>query len=59
MWETSVSGLRDFLKVYWPLIAVALLVSSILLIYVVPQFEEVFKGFGADLPAGAAAPVGG
>jgi type IV pilus assembly protein PilC len=32
-------------------IAVAMLVSSILLIYVVPQFEEVFKGFGADLPA--------
>ncbi len=31
-------------------IAVALLVSSILLIWVVPQFEEVFKGFGADLP---------
>lgn len=32
-------------------IAVALLVSAVLLIYVVPQFEEVFKGFGADLPA--------
>jgi type IV pilus assembly protein PilC len=32
-------------------IAVAILVSSILLIYVVPQFEDVFKGFGADLPA--------
>jgi type IV pilus assembly protein PilC len=32
-------------------IAVALLVSAILLIYVVPQFEQVFKGFGADLPA--------
>ena len=32
-------------------IAVALLVSSILLVWVVPQFEEVFKGFGADLPA--------
>lgn len=32
-------------------IAVAVLVSAILLIYVVPQFEEVFKGFGADLPA--------
>jgi type IV pilus assembly protein PilC len=32
-------------------IAVAILVSSVLLIYVVPQFEEVFKGFGADLPA--------
>ena len=32
-------------------IAVAILVSAILLIYVVPQFEDVFKGFGADLPA--------
>ena len=32
-------------------IAVAILVSAILLIYVVPQFEEVFKGFGAELPA--------
>lgn len=31
--------------------AVALLVSSILLIWVVPQFEDVFKGFGAELPA--------
>ncbi|WP_240183420.1 type II secretion system F family protein [Arenimonas caeni] len=31
--------------------AVAILVSAILLIYVVPQFEDVFKGFGADLPA--------
>jgi type IV pilus assembly protein PilC len=31
--------------------AVAILVSAILLIFVVPQFEEVFKGFGADLPA--------
>ena len=32
-------------------IAVAILVSAILLIYVVPQFEDVFRGFGADLPA--------
>ena len=32
-------------------IAVAILVSAVLLIYVVPQFEDVFKGFGADLPA--------
>ena len=32
-------------------IAVAILVSAILLVFVVPQFEEVFKGFGADLPA--------
>ena len=32
-------------------IAVAIVVSAILLIFVVPQFEEVFKNFGADLPA--------
>jgi type IV pilus assembly protein PilC len=32
-------------------IAVAILVSAILLIFVVPQFQQVFKSFGADLPA--------
>jgi type IV pilus assembly protein PilC len=32
-------------------VAVAILVSAILLIFVVPQFEETFKSFGADLPA--------
>ncbi|KAF1708594.1 type II secretion system F family protein [Pseudoxanthomonas sacheonensis] len=32
-------------------IAVAILVSAILLIFVVPQFEDIFKDFGADLPA--------
>jgi type IV pilus assembly protein PilC len=31
--------------------AVAILVSSILLIWVIPQFEEVFSNFGAELPA--------
>jgi type IV pilus assembly protein PilC len=30
---------------------VAVVVTGILLIFVVPQFEELFKGFGADLPA--------
>jgi type IV pilus assembly protein PilC len=32
-------------------VAVAILVSGVLLVFVVPQFEEVFRGFGADLPA--------
>ena len=38
---------------YYPaaVIAVAILVSSILLIFVVPQFDSVFKSFGAELPA--------
>jgi type IV pilus assembly protein PilC len=30
---------------------VAVIVSVILLIFVIPQFESLFKGFGADLPA--------
>src|SRR5271154_5304530 len=30
---------------------VAIIVSCILLIFVIPQFESLFKGFGADLPA--------
>jgi type IV pilus assembly protein PilC len=32
-------------------LAVAVIVSLILLIFVIPQFESLFKGFGADLPA--------
>jgi len=32
-------------------IVVAFIVTTILLIFVVPQFEDLFKGFGADLPA--------
>ncbi len=38
---------------FYPLavIVVAFIVTAILLIFVIPQFEELFKGFGADLPA--------
>src|SRR5271155_5174363 len=32
-------------------LAVAIIVSIILLVFVIPQFESLFKGFGADLPA--------
>lgn len=32
-------------------IVVAVIVTALLLLKVVPQFEQVFKGFGADLPA--------
>lgn len=30
---------------------VAIIVTAVLLVFVVPQFEQLFKGFGADLPA--------
>src|SRR5689334_14936534 len=32
-------------------LAVAVIVTIILMIFVIPQFESLFKGFGADLPA--------
>jgi type IV pilus assembly protein PilC len=32
-------------------LAVAVVVTLILLLFVIPQFESLFKGFGADLPA--------
>ncbi len=32
-------------------IAVAILVTSILLIFVIPQFQQVFQNFGAELPS--------
>ncbi len=32
-------------------IIVALVITAILLIFVIPQFKELFSGFGADLPA--------
>jgi type IV pilus assembly protein PilC len=32
-------------------VVVAIVVTTILMIFVIPQFEDLFKGFGADLPA--------
>ncbi len=32
-------------------VAVALVVTAILMIFVIPEFESLFQGFGADLPA--------
>jgi type IV pilus assembly protein PilC len=32
-------------------VVVAIIVTAILMIYVIPEFENLFQGFGADLPA--------
>src|SRR6266566_3741853 len=32
-------------------VVVAFIITTILLVFVIPQFEDLFKGFGADLPA--------
>lgn len=54
-YKENLEALKGKIKkaMFYPatVVAVALIVSSILLIFVVPQFEEVFKSFGADLPA--------
>lgn len=54
-YKENIEALKGKIKkaLFYPamVIVVALLVSAILLIFVVPQFEEVFKGFGAELPA--------
>jgi type IV pilus assembly protein PilC len=53
-YKERVESLKGKIKkaLFYPaiIIAVAILVSAILLIFVVPQFQEVFKSFGADLP---------
>jgi len=54
-YKENIEALKGKIKkaLFYPamVMAVALIVSAILLIFVVPQFEEVFAGFGADLPA--------
>jgi type IV pilus assembly protein PilC len=54
-YKENMESLKGKIKkaMFYPamVVAVALVVSSILLIFVVPQFEEVFRSFGADLPA--------
>ena len=54
-YKERIESLKGKIKkaLYYPagVIAVAIGVSALLLIFVVPQFEELFKGFGADLPA--------
>jgi len=54
-YKENIEALKGKIKkaLFYPatVIAVAILVSAILLIFVVPQFQQVFKSFGADLPA--------
>jgi len=48
--ETLRSRVRSALMYPCAVMAVALAVVVLILVYVVPVFEEVFKSFGADLP---------
>ena len=54
-YKENIEAIKGKIKkaLFYPaaVIAVAVIVSAILLIFVVPQFESVFAGFGAELPA--------
>lgn len=49
--ETIKKKIKKALTYPMAVVAVALIVTTGLLVFVVPQFESLFKGFGADLPA--------
>lgn len=53
-YQENLESLKGKIKkaLFYPamVVAVAILVSSVLLIWVVPQFEDIFKSFGTDLP---------
>jgi type IV pilus assembly protein PilC len=54
-YQENIEAIKGKIKkaMFYPamVLAVALIVSAVLLIFVIPQFETVFKNFGADLPA--------
>ncbi|MEA9750985.1 type II secretion system F family protein [Xanthomonas campestris pv. raphani] len=54
-YKENIEALKGKIKkaLFYPamVMAVAIIVSGILLVWVVPQFEDVFKSFGAELPA--------
>ncbi|USD29317.1 type II secretion system F family protein [Pseudoalteromonas sp. SCSIO 43201] len=55
LYKEKTEALKSKIKkaLFYPIavIVVALIVTSILLIFVVPQFQDIFNGFGAELPA--------
>jgi type IV pilus assembly protein PilC len=55
IYKEKAEALKSKIKkaMFYPIavVIVALIVTSILLIFVVPQFAEIFAGFGAELPA--------
>ena len=54
-YKENIEALKGKIKkaLFYPImvVVVAMVVSGIMLVFVVPQFEDVFKSFGAELPA--------
>jgi len=54
-YKEKVEAIKGKIKkaLFYPvaIVVVAFIITAILLIFVIPQFESMFQGFGADLPA--------
>jgi len=54
-YKEKIEAIKGKIKsaLFYPIavVVVAVIITAILLIFVIPQFEALFKGFGADLPA--------
>lgn len=54
-YKEKIEGIKSKIKaaLFYPsaVVGVAFIITTILMVYVIPQFESLFKGFGADLPA--------
>ncbi|MCE2597387.1 type II secretion system F family protein [Motilimonas cestriensis] len=54
-YKEKAEALKSKIKkaMFYPItvVLVAIVVTTILLLFVIPQFEEIFSGFGAELPA--------
>ncbi len=54
-YQEKIEAIKGKIKsaLFYPtaVIVVAFIITAVLLIFVIPQFESLFKGFGADLPA--------
>jgi type IV pilus assembly protein PilC len=54
-YKEKTEGIKKKVKkaLFYPaaVVVVAFIVTAILMIYVIPEFESLFQGFGADLPA--------
>lgn len=54
-YKEKIESLKSKIKsaLFYPaaVVIVAFIITTILLVYVIPQFESLFEGFGADLPA--------
>ena len=54
-YKEKIEAIKGKIKsaLFYPIavLVVAFIITAVLLIFVIPQFESLFKGFGADLPA--------